>query len=134
MGENHGSVLRIGGNVAVRAIRGATQLRDDDPIEMAEAVVELVTLILQRNNISVEQLISAIFTSTPDLVSAFPAAAARGIGLEDVPLLCAQELRVPGALPRVVRVMFHAEVEGPRSEVHHVYTRGAEVLRVDLAQ
>jgi chorismate mutase len=120
--------------VAVRAIRGATQLSEDDPAEMAEAVVELVTLILQRNNMSVDHLISAIFTATPDLVSAFPAAAARGIGLEDVPLLCAQEMDVPGALPRVVRVMFHAEVAGPRSQIHHVYARGAEVLRVDLAQ
>jgi chorismate mutase len=120
--------------VAVRAIRGATQLSADDPDEMKDAVTELVRLIMVRNHLEADDLISAVFTSTPDLVSGFPAAAARGIGLEDVPLLCARELDVSGALPRVVRVMFHAEMAAPRSEVHHVYTRGAETLRLDLAQ
>jgi chorismate mutase len=64
----------------------------------------------------------------------FPAAAARGIGLGDVPLLCAQEIAVPGALPHVVRVLMHAELDRPRGEIAHVYLRGAEVLRQDLAQ
>lgn len=120
--------------MAVRAIRGATQLSEDDAVEMRDSVTELVTLIMQRNDLAADDLISAVFTSTPDLVSAFPAAAARGIGLDDVPLLCATEIAVPGALPRVVRVMFHAEMDVPRGDVHHVYTRGAEVLRLDLAQ
>ncbi|MFN8159114.1 MAG: chorismate mutase [Candidatus Nanopelagicales bacterium] len=120
--------------MAVRAIRGATRLSADDPAEMSEAVVELVTAMLERNDVDRADLISAIFTATPDLVSMFPAAAARGLGLGDVPLMCAQEIDVAGALTRVVRVMAHVETDRPRSEISHVYLRGAEVLRQDLAQ
>ena len=120
--------------MAVRAIRGATRLSADDPAEMSEAVVELVTAMLERNDVDRADLISAIFTATPDLVSMFPAAAARGLGLGDVPLICAQEIDVAGALTRVVRVMAHVETDRPRSEISHVYLRGAEVLRQDLAQ
>jgi chorismate mutase len=122
------------GTVALRAIRGATRLRADDPDEMTEAVTELVTAMLERNGIGGEELVSIVFTATPDLVCMFPAAAARGLGLGDVPLLCAQEIAVPGALSRVVRVLAHAELEIPRAEVSHVYLRGAEALRQDLAQ
>ena len=118
----------------IRALRGATQLSADDPAEMAEAVVELLSAMLERNAITTDALISVIFTSTPDLVCDFPAAAARTLSIGDVPLLCAQELAVPGALPRVVRVMAHAELDADRSSVQHVYLRGAEVLRRDLAQ
>jgi len=120
--------------VAVRAIRGATRLSADDPVEMSEAVVELVTAMLERNDVDRADLISALFTATPDLVSMFPAAAARGLGLGDVPLICAQEIDVAGALTRVVRVMAHVETDRPRAEIAHVYLRGAEVLRQDLAQ
>ena len=120
--------------MAVRAVRGATQLSADDPGEMAEAVVELLEQILERNEISVAELISVLFTATPDLKSEFPAAAARTVGLGDVPLLCAQEIDVAGALPRVVRVMLHAESARTRAEIVHIYLRGAEVLRKDLAQ
>ena len=120
--------------MATRAIRGATRLTADDPAEMAEAVVELVGAMLERNALEVDALISVIFTATPDLVSMFPAAAARGLGLGDVPLLCAQEIDVAGALTRVVRVLMHAEVDRSRADVAHVYLRGAEVLRQDLAQ
>lgn len=118
----------------IRALRGATQLTADDPVEMADAVVELVSQILERNSLSTDDLISVVFTSTPDLRSAFPAAAARTLGIGDVPLLCAQELDVAGALPRVVRVLAHATLDRPRRDVVHVYLRGAEVLRQDLAQ
>ena len=118
----------------VRAIRGATRLTADEPGEMTEAVIELVEAMLERNAIGRDALVSVIFTATPDLVSMFPAAAARGAGLGDVPLICAQEIAVPGALSRVVRVLAHAEMDRPRSEVSHVYLRGAEVLRQDLAQ
>ena len=75
-----------------------------------------------------------LFTATPDLVSTFPAGAARALDIGDVPLICAQEIDVPGAMPRVVRVMAHVESDLPRSRVAHVYLRGAEVLRADLAQ
>ena len=119
--------------MSVRALRGATRLSADDPVEMTEAVVELVSAMLERNSLDKADLISVIFTCTPDLVSMFPAAAARGLGLGDVPLLCAQEIAVPGALSRVVRVMAHAETDIPRPEVAHVYLRGAEALRQDLA-
>jgi chorismate mutase len=120
--------------VAVRAIRGATRLSADDPGEMSDAVVELVTAMLERNDVDRADLISALFTATPDLVSMFPAAAARGLGLGDVPLICAQEIDVAGALTRVVRVMAHVETTRARAEIVHVYLRGAEVLRQDLAQ
>ena len=108
-------------------------LQDDDAAEMAEAVSELVAQMLARNGITADALVSVLFTSTPDLHSAFPAAAARSLGLQDVPLICAQELDVHGALQRVVRVLAHAEVDVPRAQIQHVYLRGAEVLRQDLA-
>jgi chorismate mutase len=82
----------------------------------------------------VVDIISVILTGTPDLTCAFPAAGARAIGLVDVPLLCAQEMDVAGALERVVRVLMHAELDRPRAEIAHVYLRGAEVLRQDLVQ
>jgi chorismate mutase len=120
--------------VAVRGIRGATRLTADDAAEQAEAVVELVTALLDRNGLTPDDLVSVIFTCTPDLHAAFPAASARTLGLGSVPLLCAQEMDVEGALPRVVRVLVHAETDTPRDQVVHVYLRGAEVLRRDLAQ
>jgi chorismate mutase len=118
----------------VRAIRGATRLEADDAAEMTEAVAELVVALLERNGLTPDDLVSVIFTATPDLHSMFPAAAARTVGLGGVPLICAQELDVPGALPRVVRVLAHAETDRPRPQIAHVYLRGAEVLRQDIAQ
>ncbi len=120
--------------MAVRAVRGATRLSADDADEMREAVVELVAEMLERNDLGTDDLISVLFTATPDLVSAFPAAAARSLDIGDVPLMCAQELDVVGAMARVVRVMAHVETGLPRREVTHVYLRGAEALRMDLAQ
>jgi chorismate mutase len=120
--------------VALRGIRGATCLDVDDAEHMRVRVVELVGVLLERNQLSVDDLVSVVFTATPDLRSEFPAAAAREIGLGDVPLLCAQEIDVRGALPRVVRVLAHAETPLARAEVTHVYLNGAEVLRKDLAQ
>jgi len=124
----------MGGLVGLRAVRGATRLEVDDPEHMRERVVELVNEMLERNELTTEDLVSVIFTSTPDLRSDFPAAAARSLGLGDVPLICAQEIDVAGALTSVVRVLAHAETDRPRAEVVHVYLRGAEVLRTDLAQ
>lgn len=120
--------------MAVRAVRGATHLEADDADEMRDAVVELVTAMLERNALGTEDLISVLFTATPDLVSAFPAGAARALDIGDVPLICAQEIDVAGAMHRVVRVMAHVECDLPRAEVAHVYLRGAEALRTDLAQ
>ena len=120
--------------MAVRAVRGATQLRADDRDEMIEAVVELVTKMLEVNGLVSEDLISMVLTSTTDLTSEFPAFAARQLGMGDVPLLCASEINVAGALPRVIRVMAHVETDRQRADVKHVYLRGAETLRRDLAQ
>ena len=118
----------------VRAIRGATCLQHDDAAEMAEVVTELLSELMSRNSISTDDLISVLFTSTPDLHSAFPAAAARGVGLADVPLICAQEIDVTGAMEKVVRVMVQVQTNIPRSDIKHVYLRGAEALRQDIAQ
>ena len=119
--------------MAMRGIRGATLLQADDAEEMAAAVTELVAEMLARNELATDDLVSILFTATPDLHSAFPAAAARSLGLGDVPLICAQELDVDGALPRVIRVLAHVECELPRAAIQHVYLRGAESLRQDLA-
>jgi chorismate mutase len=120
--------------VRVRAVRGATALTADDRDEMLEAVSELLSELLERNRLRLDDLISVVFTVTPDLRSEFPALAARKLGMGDVPLLCAQEIDVFGALPRVVRVMAHVETELDRADIRHVYLRGTEVLRKDLAQ
>ena len=120
--------------MAVRAIRGATQVAADDRDEVLSATRELVSTVLERNELSSEDLISILFTATPDLVSEFPALAARELGLGDVPLMCATEIAVPHALPRVLRLMAHVDTDRPRNEVQHVYLRGAVALRRDIAQ
>ncbi|MFM8628373.1 MAG: chorismate mutase [Candidatus Nanopelagicus sp.] len=118
----------------IRGIRGATQLQRDSSDEMSEVVAELLTQMLSANQLRNEDLISVILTATPDLTSDFPAVAARKIGLGNVPLLCAVEIDVPSSLPRVVRVLMHANLDRELDEVKHVYLRGATVLRKDLAQ
>ena len=118
---------------SVRAFRGATQLSADTKAEMREAVIELLQEILKANSISNDDLISILFTATPDLQSDFPAAGVRELGLVDLPLICAQELDVKGSLPRTIRLLIHANSSLTRSEVTHKYLRGAVVLRPDLA-
>lgn len=118
----------------VRAIRGATQLLVDEPAEMAIAVTELLTEIFEKNSLAKADLISIFFTSTQDLISDFPAAAARRLDLGDIPLMCAREIPVSGALARVVRVMVHAYSDLSHAQIRHIYTRGAEALRRDIAQ
>jgi monofunctional chorismate mutase, gram positive type, clade 1 len=118
----------------VRAIRGAIQVDANDREMVLAGVTELVTEVMERNQLSTDDVISVIFTATPDLTAEFPALAARKVGFHDVPLICASEIDVPGALPRVVRLMAHVETDRPRHEIHHVYLRGAVALRVDIAQ
>ena len=118
--------------MAVRALRGATQVDLDDREMIIEATAELVRAVLERNRLSGEELISIVFTTTPDLVAEFPAYAARAIGLTDVPFLCAGEIAVPGSMPRVIRLMAMVEAEFTRAEARHVYLRGAAALRTDL--
>jgi chorismate mutase len=110
--------------VAVRAVRGATQVSADDRDEILARTSELVTAVLQRNEIDPDNLISVIFTATPDLTAEFPAYAARLLGLTDVPLLCTTEIAVPGAMPRVLRLLAHVETDRPRSDIRHVYLGG----------
>ncbi len=120
--------------MAVRAVRGAIQVGADDREEILDAVTEMITAVLARNSLSTDALISVVFTATPDLTAEFPAYAARRLGITDVPLLCATEIDVPGAMPRVLRLLAHVETDRPRSELRHVYLRGAEALRTDLPQ
>jgi chorismate mutase len=119
---------------AVRAVRGATQVDTNDRDAILDGTAELVGELLRRNAILPSELISMVFTATPDLTAEFPAYAARQLGLTDVPLLCAAEIAVPGAMPRVLRVLAHVESERPRTEIRHVYLHGAANLRTDLPQ
>jgi chorismate mutase len=118
--------------VTVRAVRGATQVDRDERDVLLDAAGELVTAVLERNAIDPTDLISVIFTATPDLTSEFPAYAARRLGITDVPLLCASEIAVPGAMPRVLRLLAHFETPRKRAEIRHVYLHGAAGLRTDL--
>ena len=120
--------------MAVRAVRGATQLETDDRDHLLERVAEMVGDLMAANALSVDDFISVIFTATPDLVSEFPAYAARLLGFDDIPLICAREIDVAGAMPRVVRMMAHVETDLARNEVTHVYLHGAALLRRDLSR
>ena len=120
--------------MAVRAIRGATQVMANERDLILDATTELVTEVMNRNSLVPGDVISVVFTATPDLNAEFPALAARKIGFHDVPLLCASEIGVPGAMPRVVRLLMHVETGRPRSALEHVYLRGAVALRLDIAQ
>jgi chorismate mutase len=120
--------------VSVRAVRGATQLTADSREEMLERVAEMVTEVMTVNQLDVDDFISVIFTATSDLVSEFPAYAARGLGFGEVPLICARELEIEGSMPRVVRMMAHVETDLARAEITHVYLHGAAALRSDLTK
>jgi chorismate mutase len=118
--------------MAVRAVRGATQVDQDERQQVLDATTELLEAVLDRNALEPADLISVIFTATRDVCSEFPAYAARQMGITDVPLLCATEMDVPGAMPRVLRLLAHVETDRPRHDVRHVYLRGAAALRTDL--
>ena len=119
--------------MAVRGLRGATQVDADDRQEILDKSAELVTAVLERNGLTSEDIISVWFTATPDVTAEFPAYAARQlVGLTDVPLMCSVEMAVPGAMPRVLRLLAHVDTPKPRSEVRHVYLHGAAALRSDL--
>ena len=118
---------------ALRAARGAISVERDDRESVIGATERLLRELLQRNGIDDADVVSILFTATADLRSVFPAEAARRMGLADVPLLCARELEVEGAMASVVRVLVHFSTTRPRSEVEHVYLEGARSLRDDLA-
>jgi len=118
--------------LSVRAIRGATTVDADDIGSITERVVALLQQIMERNGLAEVDIISILFTATEDIVSTFPATAARSIGLGAVPLICARELAVVGSVPRCIRVMLHVETGRTRDDIHHVYLEGARGLRDDL--
>jgi chorismate mutase len=120
--------------VSVRAIRGAVQVDANDRDAILEGATELVSAVMSRNDLTPDDVISVLFTMTPDLTAEFPALAARKIGFHDVPLMCAAEIAVPGAMPRVVRLMAHVNTDRTRAQIQHVYLRGATALRLDIAQ
>jgi chorismate mutase len=115
----------------LRALRGAITVDANEPDAILSATEELVRAVMERNELDAEQMVSCIFTCTNDLDAEFPAVAARDMGLSAVPLLCAREIDVPGALPRVIRLLLHCYVD-PQTEPRHVYLREAEQLRRDL--
>jgi chorismate mutase len=120
--------------VAVRAVRGATQVDANNGGAILDATAELVTEVMSRNELSTDDVISVLFTATADLNAEFPALAARKLGFQEVPLLCCTEINVPGGMPRVVRLLMHIETDRARSAMQHVYLRGAAALRLDIAQ
>jgi chorismate mutase len=113
------------------ALRGATTVDANEAEPILHATEELMLALLERNRLAAEDLVSCIFTLTPDLDAEFPAVAARGMGLSRVPLLCAREIPVQGALPRVIRVLIHCNVRDGH-EAEHVYLGDARKLRQDL--
>jgi chorismate mutase len=115
----------------LRALRGATSVEENAPDAILDATDELMHELLERNGLGAEQLVSCIFTCTGDLDAEFPAVAARRMGLSAVPLLCAREIDVPGALPRVIRVLVHCYAD-EGADARHVYLREATALRKDL--
>lgn len=115
----------------LRALRGATTVAANDAGAIVEATEELVREVMQRNELTPEDMVSCIFTCTEDLTAEFPAVAARNLGLDSVPLLCTREIDVPGALPRVIRLMLHCYA-APERPARHVYLREAVALRRDL--
>jgi chorismate mutase len=116
----------------VRAARGAIVVTEDEPPVVLSATERLLRALLEANVIPKDELISILFTTTEDLRSAFPAEAARRMGLGAVPLLCAREIPVAGSKPSVVRVLMHFHSDRRLDEVVHVYLDGAESLRDDL--
>ena len=116
------------------ALRGATTVEADTSEEVIARTSELLSTLLKRNDVEHDQLVSIIFTSTRDLHSAFPAVAARELGLGDVPLLCAGELDVVGGNPSTIRVLVHCYSTLPRASLRHVYLHNAKHLRDDLPE
>ncbi|MEO7368247.1 MAG: chorismate mutase [Gemmatimonadaceae bacterium] len=114
------------------ALRGATTVEKDSREQIAGATVELLSEIMERNGLATGDIVSAIFTVTPDIVSDFPARAARELGWDEISLLCTTEIPVPGALEHCIRVLIHAESDRDRTSIRHVYLRRAKSLRPDL--
>lgn len=119
----------------LRGIRGATTIEEDQFEAILTATRDLIQAIQQANpTLQTDDIASVLLTATPDITSAFPALAARQLGWDQVPLMCAQEISVRGGLPRCIRVLIHWNTSLPHNDIHHVYLRQAAVLRPDLAR
>lgn len=120
--------------MTIRGIRGATTVASDQKELVLSATQEVLASILETNpDLRTEDIASALFTTTEDIVSAYPAQAARELGWNLVPMMCAHEIPVPGSLPRCIRVLIHWNMDREQSEIHHVYLHEAVKLRPDLA-
>jgi chorismate mutase len=113
------------------ALRGAISVNRNDAQDILDGTTELMQAIMQRNALEPKQVVSCIFTATNDLNAEFPAVAARALGFDGVPLLCAREIAVPRSMPRVIRVLIHYHAEEDH-EPRHVYLGDASALRADL--
>lgn len=116
----------------VKGIRGATTVEENNEEQIYHATQELLTELVKANQLKLEDIVSALFTCTPDLNAAFPATGARFIGWDDVPMVCAQEIPVPKALPKCIRVLLHVNCESGSREYNHIYLHRAASLRPDL--
>ncbi len=117
----------------LRAVRGATTCEANTAEAIGTVTVELLGQLMERNRLDHDDVVSVIFTTSPDLTAAFPATAARTIGFGDVPLLCASEIDVPGSMRRCVRILLHVYAD-PGAPIHHVYLHDARALRDDLPE
>lgn len=115
--------------IVCRAIRGATTTETNTAEDIHEATTEMVRTLLTLNDLSTESIVSIFFTTTSDLNATFPAVAARELGLDQVPLMCAHEMDVPGALDMTIRALVHVNTEKAASEIKHVYLKRAIELR-----
>jgi len=116
----------------VRGLRGATTVDEDTVEQVSARSQELMARLMERNGLEEDDIVSVLFTATADVTSTFPATAVREIGFGAVPLLCAAEIPVPGAMPRCIRVLLHVHTSRSKDEMHHVYLHGAQGLRDDL--
>jgi chorismate mutase len=116
----------------VQAIRGAITVDEDTPQSIEAATALVLGEILRQNRLALDQIVSVLFSMTPDLRSQFPARCARKHGWGEIPMLDFAEIDVPGALPRCIRVLLHVEFEKKRADIRHVYLRDAQALRPDL--
>jgi chorismate mutase len=116
----------------VRGVRGATTVEANTVEAILEATRELLAAMLKANEIDVEYVASAFFTTTPDVDAEFPAVAARDLGWTDVALMCGHEMNKPGGLPMCLRILLHVNTEKPARDIKHVYLRGARQLRPDI--
>jgi chorismate mutase len=117
----------------VRGIRGAITVEQNTAEEILQATAQLLKDMVELNQLPLEEIASVLFSTSPDLNAAFPAAAAREMGWIQVPMMCTQEIAVPGGLAKCIRVLITVNIDKTQQEIQHVYLRGAKVLRPDLA-